>query len=206
MAYLILIRHGESEWNAQGLWTGLTDIPLSEKGKQEAQKAVEMLKNIPLNIAYTSTLSRAKETLEIIKKSLRLNNLPTIESQTLNERDYGVYTGKNKWEIKEKLGEEEFKKLRRSFDYPIKNGESLKDVYNRVIPYYKTEILPKLIEGKSVIISAHGNSLRSLVKFLENISDNDISNLEIATGEIYIYQIDENGKIVSKEIKNAIST
>ncbi|MBI2074982.1 MAG: 2,3-diphosphoglycerate-dependent phosphoglycerate mutase, partial [Candidatus Levybacteria bacterium] len=196
MAYLILIRHGESEWNAQGLWTGLTDIPLSEKGKQEAQKAVEMLKNIPLNIAYTSTLSRAKETLEIIKKSLRLNNLPTIESQTLNERDYGVYTGKNKWEIKEKLGEEEFKKLRRSFDYPIKNGESLKDVYNRVIPYYKTEILPKLIEGKSVIISAHGNSLRSLVKFLENISDNDISNLEIATGEIYIYQIDENGKIV----------
>ncbi len=201
MANLILVRHGKSEWNERGLWTGWTDIGLSEKGKEEARKAGEKLKGFSIDIAYTSVLLRAKQTLDEIKKVLNLQNIPIFESQALNERNYGVYTGKNKWEIQKKVGEKNFKSLRRGWDFPIENGESLKDVYNRVIPYYEKEILPKLKEGKNVLISAHGNSLRALVKHLENISDEEISNLEILTGEAYIYNLDSQGKITSKQIR-----
>ncbi len=189
MAYLILVRHGESLWNAKGVWTGLTDISLSPKGREEAILAGQSLKNINLDIAYTSVLKRAKETLDEIKKVLNLNNLETIESSALNERDYGDLTGKNKWEIQKEFGEEKFLKIRRGWDTPISNGETLKDVYNRVVPYYKETILPKLKEGKNVLIVAHGNSLRALVKYLENISDANVEKLEIETGEIYKYEV-----------------
>src|SRR3989344_2233433 len=200
MATLVLVRHGESEWNAKGLWTGWTDIPLSEKGREEAKTAATALKNIQFDLAYTSILSRAKETLEIIKQTLGIANLTTIESPALNERDYGEYTGKNKWEIEKEVGRENFLKLRRGWYYPVENGETLKDVYERVVPYYQQEILPNLMQGKNVLISAHGNSLRALVKYLDNISDVDIANLEIATGEAVIYEINSSGKVISKEI------
>ncbi len=199
MANLILVRHGESEWNQKGLWTGLTDIKLSEKGKEEARLAGEKLKSFSIGLAYTSVLLRAKQTLDEIKNILNLN-IPTIENKALNERDYGIYTGKNKWEIQKEVGNEQFQKIRRGWDVPIENGESLKDVHNRVVPYYESEILPKLEEGKNVLICAHGNSLRALVKFLERISDEDVLNLDIATGEVYLYNIDGNGSIVSKKI------
>lgn len=202
-AYLVLVRHGESKWNAQGLWTGLTDIGLSEKGKEEARKAAESVKDISFQAAFTSVLKRAKETLDEMEKVLGAS-LPTIENAALNERDYGDYTGKNKWEIKQQLGEEEFLKLRRSWDYPVPNGESLKDVYNRVIPYYQERILPELKNGKNVLISAHGNSLRALVKYLDRISDENIAQLEISTGQVLVYQIDEDGKIISKEIRGVV--
>ncbi len=201
MAYLVLIRHGESEWNAKGLWTGWTDIPLSAKGHEEAKLAGEALKDIQFDLAYTSALKRAKETLVDIQKVTGQMDLPTTEDKVLNERNYGDLTGKNKWEVKEQVGEEAFQKLRRSWDYPPPNGESLKMVYERVLPYYENEILPKLKEGKNIIIAAHGNSLRALIKHLDNISDEEIPNLEMATGGIYIYQIDPEGKVLSKEIR-----
>lgn len=201
MVNLILVRHTESEWNKKGLWTGLTDISLSQKGFEDAKKVSILLKNFSINVAYTSPLLRAKQTLDVIKQNLGLTNLPIIEDKALNERDYGIYTGKNKWEIEKSVGEEMFLKIRRSFDYEIPNGESLRDVCNRVVPYYQNEILPRLKSGKNILIVAHGNSLRALVKYLENISDEDIEKLEIATGEIYVYSINEQGDVASKEIK-----
>ncbi|MCL5438623.1 MAG: 2,3-diphosphoglycerate-dependent phosphoglycerate mutase [Patescibacteria group bacterium] len=202
MANLILVRHGESEWNAKGLWTGLTDIPLSENGRLQAEGSAELLKDLQINLSYTSLLSRSKETLEIILQSLGLTNIQIIENKALNERDYGIYTGKNKWDIKKEVGDERFLTIRRSWDFVIPQGESLKDVYNRVVPYYQTEILPKLKSGKNVIIVAHGNSIRALVKYLENISNENIQNIEIGLGEIYIYKIDENGNTAGKEIRS----
>lgn len=198
MAHLILVRHTESVWNKKGIWTGLTDIKLSSNGIEEAKKVANKLKNVKIDIAYTSVLTRAKQTLDEIKNVLGLSYLRTFENKALNERDYGELTGKNKWEIKKQYGEEKFQHIRRGWNYPIPKGETLKDVYKRVVPYYKLEILPKLKTGKNIIIVAHGNSLRALVKYLENISDEDISKLELATGEIYVYKIDNHGNILLK--------
>lgn len=202
MGCLILVRHGESIWNEKGLWTGLADVSLSENGFKEAKDAGMQLKDEKFDLAFTSVLKRGKETLDEIKKYLVKKDFPIIEDTALNERDYGVYTGKNKWEIKKEIGEKHFLEIRRGWDCPIKNGESLKDVYNRVIPYFESKILPNLKLGKNVLVVLHSNSMRALVKHLDSISNGDIEKLEIATGEIYIYQIDENGKVVSKEIKN----
>jgi len=201
MAQLVLVRHGESEWNAKGLWTGWTDVNLSENGREEARKAGDLLKDIHFDFAYTSALKRAQQTLQEIKQITGQKEIPTVEDKALNERDYGDMTGKNKWEVKEQIGEEEFQKIRRSWDYPPLNGESLKMVYERVIPYYEKEILPKLKEGKNVIIAAHGNSLRALIKYLENISDEDIPGLEMATGGVYVYNMDNDGKVIEKQIR-----
>ncbi len=203
MAYLVLVRHGESEWNAKGTWTGWTDIGLTDKGRQEARKAGGQIKDIKLDIAYTSSLSRAKETLEIIKETLGKTSLQTFENPALNERNYGDYTGQNKWQVKQELGEENFKKLRRGWNYTVPNGETLKDVYERVVPYYEQEISPKLKAGKNVLISAHGNSLRALVKYLDGLSDDEIEGFEIATGQVLVYQIDETGKVISKETRGS---
>lgn len=203
MSYLVLVRHGESDWNAKGLWTGLTDISLSEKGREEAKRAAEAVKDIQFQVAFTSILKRAKETLEEMEKVMRVQ-IPFTENAALNERDYGDYTAKNKWEVKKQLGDEAFLKLRRSWDFPVPNGESLKDVYNRVVPYYQSTILPELKNGNNVLVSAHGNSLRALVKFLDNISDSDITNLEIPTGQVLVYEINQEGKVVSKDIRGVI--
>lgn len=199
MAKLFLIRHGESEWNAKGLWTGWTDIGLSEKGREQARVAGEKLKGFQIDFAFTSTLIRAKQTLDEIKGVLG-NDFPTVANKALNERNYGILTGKNKWEIKKEIGEEQFQSIRRGWNTPIQNGESLKDVYDRTIPYYQTEILPKLKEGKNVPVAAHGNSLRALTKYLENISDENISKLEIEVSEVDMFEIDSNGKVISKKI------
>lgn len=201
MAKLVLVRHGESEWNAKGLWTGWIDIPLSEKGQQEARTAGEEIKDIHFDEAFTSNLQRAQQTLVEIQHILHCETIPTTKNEALNERNYGDLTGKNKWKIKEEFGEAQFNKWRRSFDERPPHGESLHDVYNRVIPYYQQSILPALIKGKNIIIAAHGNSLRALVKYLEHISDEDIAQLEIATGEVYVYDIDTQGNIIHKEIR-----
>lgn len=205
MAYLALVRHGESEWNAKGLWTGWTDIKLTEKGKEQAREAANALEDIKFNVAYTSKLERAKHTLEEIEEALNYSNLPSIEDAALNERDYGKLTGERKEDIKAKYGEEQFIKLRRGWDVPISGGETLKDVYNRVVPYYQKNILPNLKSGENVLVVAHGNSLRALVKDLENISDEDVSKLEIEICEVRIYQIDENGRVTNKEIRQSHS-
>ena len=200
MAYLVLIRHGESVWNEKGLWTGWTDVELSEKGKEEAQDAGRLITFIHFDIAFTSALKRAQETLEEVKKVLGYE-IPTIIEKGFNERNYGDLTGKNKWDIQKEYGDEQFLKWRRGWDEPITNGETLKDVYARVVPCYNADVLPHLEKKQNVIIAAHGNSLRALVKYLDKVSDSDISNIEIATGEVLIYQLNDQGEIIAKEIK-----
>jgi acetyl-CoA synthetase len=201
MAKLILIRHGESEYNVKGLWTGLTDVSLTDRGKEETRHAAESIKQVHIDAAFTSALKRAKETLTEIQTVLSDKAFTVTEDAALNERNYGTFTGMDKWKIREQVGEEEFLKIRRSFDYPLKDGESLKDVYNRVVPYYEKAILPQLKEGKNVLIAAHGNSLRALVKYLENIADDQIALVEMVTGEVYVYEITPEGKVSSKEMR-----
>lgn len=201
MAHLALVRHGESEWNALDLWTGWTDISLSEKGRREAREAGELLGGIKWDMAFESGLVRSHETLDEIKGVLRLSNLPTISNHALDERDYGNFTGMNKAEVEEKYGYEMFDKWHRGWDYPLPHGETLKDVYARVIPYYEQTILPQLEGGKNVIVSAHGNSLRALVKYLDDIPDDQVRFLEIALGEVYLYEISVDGKVVGREIR-----
>lgn len=203
MAYLVLIRHGYSEYNIQGLWAGWSDPDLTTEGIEEAKKAAKSIQDIPLDTGFTSPQTRHKKTLDILKVILKRNDLPIIVSSSLKERNYGDYTGKNKWEVKKTLGDEEFLKLRRGWDYPIPNGESLKQVYERVVSYYKNAILPEILGGKNVIISSSNNALRSLVKHVEHISDDDIVHLEIAPGEAYVYTLDEQGNMLHKEIRNA---
>lgn len=201
---LVLVRHGESEWNARGIWCGWIDIALSKKGILEAKQAATAIKDFNFDIAFTSDLIRASDTLKIIKSELNILNLPTIVEPGFKERHYGIYAGKKKWEIKEKIGDEAFKKLRRGWDVPIPQGESLKDVYQRVIPKFNESILPEIRKGLNILFVGHGNSNRALMKYLENISDELISGVEIATGEVLIYKLDKKSKVISKE-KRAVN-
>lgn len=203
MAYLVLVRHGQSEWNLLGQWTGLVDVELTGEGREEARKAASVLKDINLHRAYTSKLKRAKNTLDEIVTELQHNALERTEHAELNERDYGDLTGKNKWQVKEEYGEEKFMQWRRSWDHPVPGGETLKDVAHRTVPFYEEHIVKDLQGGKNVIVAAHGNSLRSLMKHLEEISDHDVHSVEINTGEVLVYEIDDNGKMLKKEIRMA---
>jgi len=199
MAKLILVRHGESEWNKNELWTGWADIGLSEKGREQSRQIGVKLKGIQIDFAYTSVLIRTKQTLDEIKSVLGID-IPTFEDKALNEKNYGIYTGKNKWEVKKEVGEDLFLKIRRSWDYQIPEGESLKKVYERVVPYYDKEILPKIKAGSNIIIIASNNSLRALIKYLENINDSDIQKLELKVGEVDLFEVDNNGQVSSKKI------
>ena len=187
MAYLILVRHGESEWNEKGLWTGWTDVGLTEKGKEEAKKAAHEIKDVPVDVAFTSDLKRAHDTLTIILHELGKDQITVTVAPELKEKSYGDLAGKNKWELKEKYGEEQWMKWRRAWNEPIPNGETLKIVYERVVPYYTDHILPLLEQGKNVIVAAHGNSIRALLKYLESISDEDIAGIEFPTGTALIF-------------------
>jgi len=202
MAYLVLVRHGQSEWNALGLWTGQEDVSLTEQGKAEARKAAEHLRDITLHKAHTSSLSRTHQTLEEIKSALSHTDLETVQHKALDERHYGDYQAKNKWEIKDQIGDDEFMKLRRNWDHPVPNGETLKDVHARVLPYYEERILEDLKEGKNIIVAAHGNSLRALMKHLDEIDDSNVHELEIGTGEVVIYEISDDGKVIGKSVLN----
>lgn len=200
MAKLILVRHGQSEWNKLGLWTGWTDVELCEEGKIDAERMAGYIKDISIQVIYISKLKRVKDTVEIIKQTLGLS-IPTHEHQALNERHYGVYTGKNKWQVKEEVGEDIFAKIRRSWDHPIPEGETMKDVHKRVSNYFKKKILKDIAQNKNVLIGGSGNSLRALVKELENISDEEVANLEVGLGEVRIYDLDKTGNVLSKEIR-----
>lgn len=197
---LALVRHGESEWNAKGLWTGLTDVSLTDRGRDEARQAAILVKEFTFHIAFTSRLVRARQTLEEMLTVFG-SQFPIIDHSSLNERHYGIHTGKNKWEIKKLVGDEEFAKIRRSWDYPIPGGESLKDVHDRVVPYYKKTIHPHLLSGKNVLVVAHGNTLRALVKHLEGVPDEKIAEVEIATGEVLLYRLDAAGSVLKKETR-----
>jgi 2,3-bisphosphoglycerate-dependent phosphoglycerate mutase len=198
---LIIARHHESEWNKLGKWTGKTEVHLSPDGFVGAKKMGELIKDINFDYVFTSTQIRAKETYSEIMSERDVKNITATEAKELNERDYGDYTGKNKWEMEQILGHEEFIKLRRGWDYPINNGESLKMVYERAVPYFLKQILPILKNGKNVLIVAHGNSLRSIMKYIENISDEGIAEVEMPFGSILIYDLDNNGYMLNKEVR-----
>lgn len=198
MSKIAFVRHGESQWNKKGLWTGWTDIPLSKKGEKEARLAGKAIKDITFHLSFTSDLMRAWQTLEIIKKELQIEHIPSAKHQALKERHYGEFTGKNKWDIQKIIGETKFKIIRRGWDEKIAGGETLKDVYARVVPYFQKSILPHLVSGKNVMVVAHGNSIRALIKYLDNYSDNDISQVEVSTGEVVIYDLDKTGHPISK--------
>ncbi|MEP1932318.1 MAG: 2,3-bisphosphoglycerate-dependent phosphoglycerate mutase [Roseibium sp.] len=196
---LVLVRHGQSEWNLKNLFTGWKDPGLTDQGVSEAHKAGEQLRDLKLefDLAFTSVLSRAQKTLDIILGELSQTGLETIKDQALNERDYGDLTGMNKDEAREQFGEEQVHIWRRSFDVPPPGGESLKMTAERVLPYYKAEILPKVLSGKRTIVAAHGNSLRSLIMELEGLSSEEILKRELGTGTPIIYRLDEDGKVLS---------
>jgi 2,3-bisphosphoglycerate-dependent phosphoglycerate mutase len=200
MAFLVLVRHARSEWNAKGLWTGWEDVGLSDHADEEVAALARQLPEIEFHAAYTSTLRRASGTLKKLKENLGLNDLPTIAHEALKERDYGVYTGRNKWEVRDEIGEDAFRRLRRGWDVPVPEGESLKDVYDRVVPYYTNTILPDLEAGKNVLVVAHGNSLRALMRHMENLDDEGIAHAEIGVAEARIYEIDASGRILSIEM------
>ena len=199
-ASLVLVRHGQSEWNEKNLFTGWKDPGLTAKGVEEAKSAGIQLRTegFQFDIMFTSDLLRAQKTGEIILKELGVTNLPVIKNQALNERDYGDLSGLNKDEAREKWGDEQVHIWRRSFDTPPPGGESLKGTAERVLPYFKKEILPQLLEGKNILIAAHGNSLRSLVMELDHLTKEQVVKLEIATGDPIYYEIASSGKVVKK--------
>ncbi|WP_299476590.1 2,3-bisphosphoglycerate-dependent phosphoglycerate mutase [uncultured Roseibium sp.] len=196
---LVLVRHGQSEWNLKNLFTGWKDPGLTEQGVSEAHKAGQQLRDLKLefDIAFTSVLSRAQRTLDIILGELGQSGLETLKDQALNERDYGDLTGMNKDQARQEFGEEQVHIWRRSYDVPPPGGESLKMTAERVLPYYKAEILPRVLAGKRTLVSAHGNSLRSLIMELEGLSSEEILKRELGTGTPIVYRLDENGGVMS---------
>lgn len=203
-----MTRHGESEWNVLGKWTGWTDVGLTEKGASDAE---EIGRTIPADIhfdeIYTSVLKRTEETLQGIIHGLgrpELNELPKTAAAELNERDYGKYTGMNKWDVQKTVDEATFNGLRRGWDFPVEGGENLKQVYERVVPYFERELLPKLQAGENLLMVAHGNSIRALMKYLEDISDDGIADVEMKFGQVLIYRFEPSGdKPVEKTVLQA---
>ena len=194
---LVLVRHGQSEWNAKNLFTGWKDPKLTDLGIQEAIKAGDLLetRNLKFDLMFTSDLFRAQETGRLILEQMNQTDIQVIKDQSLNERNYGDLAGLNKDEARDKWGEEQVHIWRRSFDVPPPGGESLKNTAERVIPYFEIEIMPKVKEGLNILIAAHGNSLRALVMELEKISSEEIVKLEIATGDPLTYEY-TNGDFV----------
>ena len=226
MGLLILLRHGQSEWNQQNLFTGWVDVPLSEKGIEEALKAGDLIKDIPIDIIFTSNLLRAHMTLvlallkhsqkkipviihehegekehwqNIYSEAARENTIPVFKAWQLNERMYGELQGLNKQETREKFGEEQVQIWRRSYDVPPPNGESLAMTAARTIPYFENKILPHIKKGETVFISAHGNSLRSIIMDIEGLSEKEVVSLELPTGKPFFYQF-TNGNFKKSDL------
>jgi 2,3-bisphosphoglycerate-dependent phosphoglycerate mutase len=200
MGQLLICRHTESEWNALGKWTGTTDVHLSENGFRQAGQVGEAIKGIDIDFAYCSLQIRTKETLEGILDGSGQIDVDYERVGDINERDYGDYTGMNKWEVRDKVGEAEFNSIRRDWDHPVPNGETLKTVYERTVPFYRQVILPRLQAGENILMVAHGNSLRALIKYMEDVSDEDIKNVEMPFGTVYDYSVTEDGKSLDKKV------
>ena len=197
---LILVRHGQSEWNLRNLFTGWKNPDLTEQGIEEARRAGRQLKDagyIP-TVFYTSALRRAQHTLDLILEELGIVNVVITRDQALNERDYGDLSGLNKDDARAKWGEEQVQIWRRSYDVPPPGGESLKDTAARTLPYYAEHILPQVEAGETVLVAAHGNSLRSMVMAIEGLTPEEILKRELATGEPVIYRIGKSGKLKEK--------
>lgn len=197
MAYLIIVRHGQSQWNLENRFTGWKDVDITEKGREEAQLAGKLLKTEVFEEAFTSTLKRAQHTLSIILDESDRKDIPIIISSALNERSYGQLEGLNKSETALKYGEQQVHIWRRSYDVEPPGGESLKETADRVIIYFKEEIAPLLQKGKNILVVAHGNSLRALKMHLEKLSPEQISEIEIPTGIPLKYELDANLGVIS---------
>ena len=199
---LVLVRHGQSEWNLKNLFTGWKDPGLTELGVSEATAAGRKLKALGLSfdIAYTSDLSRAQRTCQIILDGVGQSDLETIRNQALNERDYGELTGLNKDDARARWGEEQVHIWRRSFDVPPPGGESLKDTAARALPYFHATILPRVQAGETVLVAAHGNSLRAIIMDLEGLTGEEIVARELATGVPIVYGLDAAGTVTSKSV------
>lgn len=199
MPKLVLIRHGQSQWNLENRFTGWIDIPLSPAGEEEARKAGEKIKGMKFDKVFTSVLQRAIQTYEIAARVAGLNHLPLEKDKALNERMYGDLQGLNKDEMRKKFGAEQVHIWRRSFDVAPPNGESLKDTAARVLPYYHSKIEPELKSGKNILVVAHGNSLRALIMFLDKLSGEQIVKVEIPTGIPIEYELDKDLNVISKK-------
>lgn len=199
---LVLVRHGQSEWNAKNLFTGWKDPDLTQKGIDEASDAGRKLKaaGYTFDLAYTSELLRAQKTLDLMLAELGQSDMDIIRNIALNERDYGDLSGLNKDDAREKWGPEQVHIWRRSYDTPPPGGESLKDTAARTLPYFDAEIMPQIKAGKTIIVAAHGNSLRSIVMQLDNLSREQVIALEIATGVPIVYRLDNTGAVLEKTI------
>ena len=204
---LVLVRHGQSDWNLKNLFTGWKDPDLTELGIQEATTGGQALAQhgIVFDVAFTSALTRAQHTLRLILDKVGQPDLETIRDQALNERDYGDLSGLNKDEARAKWGEEQVHIWRRSYDIPPPGGESLRDTGARVWPYYLTEILPRVLAGQNVLVAAHGNSLRSLVMVLDRLSKEQILELNLATGVPMVYKLKADSTVASKEVLGDMS-
>lgn len=200
MVKLLLLRHLQSQWNKENKFTGWTDVPLSEEGLESAKEVAEKLKEEKIDAVYTSPLKRNRETVSLVLENLNKSDLPVIIDKALNERNYGSLQGMNKDEAAAKYGKNRVHLWRRSWDEAPFKGESLKDVYERTTPFYRKYIEQDLKEGKNVLVVASHNSLRAVIKYVEEISDEDIINIEMAYGELRIYELDDSFKVKSKKV------
>ncbi len=202
---LVLVRHGQSEWNLQNLFTGWRDVGLTDKGVAEARAAGRQLKALGLrfDIAFTSALTRAQRTLDLMLEELGQRSISVLRDQALNERDYGDLSGLNKDDARRKWGEEQVHVWRRSYDVAPPGGESLKDTAARVLPYYVQEILPRVLRGERTLVSAHGNSLRALVMVLDHLSPQEIVKRELATGVPLIYRLNADSTVAERQVMAA---
>ena len=197
MKHVVLIRHGESQWNLENRFTGWVDVPLSPKGEQEAREAGEKVRAFRFDHAFTSVLTRAIRTLEIVLDVIGQPGLPVEQDQALNERMYGELQGLNKTETVEKYGEAQVKLWRRSYDVRPPGGESLQDTAERVLPYYRERVWPRLAKGETLLVVAHGNSLRALVMHLDGLSREEVLELNIPTGAPLLYELNDQGQAVA---------
>jgi len=200
MALLVLLRHGESQWNLENRFTGWVDVGLTDKGREEARRAGEKLRGIRFHCAYTSVLRRAADTLAIVLDVIGQANIPIDRDQALNERHYGDLQGLNKAETAKKFGDEQVHIWRRSYDVAPPGGESLKDTAARTLPYFERKIVPDLRAGKNVLVAAHGNSLRSIVMQLDQLTREQVLELNLATGVPLVYEFDPHMKLLSKRV------
>ncbi len=203
MGKIVLLRHGESQWNLENRFTGWVDIPLTDKGREEARRAGELCKDIRFDRGFTSVLIRAIESLEIALTAAGQPDVPIEKNQALNERMYGDLQGLNKEETAKKFGAEQVHIWRRSYDVPPPGGESLKDTAARTLPYFQSRILPLVLAGKNIFVCAHGNSLRSIVMSIEKLTPEQILKVELATGVPIVYDIDAEGAVSSKSVLSA---
>jgi 2,3-bisphosphoglycerate-dependent phosphoglycerate mutase len=199
MSVLVLIRHGQSQWNLENRFTGWTDVPLTERGKADARKTAEVLHDLCFDHGFTSRLQRASETLRLILEALGQGDIPVTADAALNERDYGELTGLNKAETAEKYGQEKVLLWRRSYATPPPGGESIADVAKRVLPFFQKQILPVVIAGKNVIVTASGNSMRPILQYLDHVDDATTAAMEIGLCTPYVYTFDRE-KLVGGEV------